>query len=194
MNILIVVAHLDDETFGMYGTIQKLSKNNNVIIYSLCRGRNEINAEARLKVISELYEKVLVDEYYDLHLSDIYQKDIANSIRSIILGNNINSVYTTAMDLHNEHQIVNQCTKVAIRNTSVKELYEMYIPVSSDIKQFTSERVVEIDLDEKIKACKKYETEINKKAINKIKTAHRFIGSKYNLKAAELFNVVFSIG
>jgi len=195
MNILIVVAHLDDETFGMYGTIKKLSKKHNVIIYSLCKGRDDINSKSRLKTIFNLYNtvNVLVDKYYDLHLSDEYQKDIASSIRDVIIENEIDNVYTTSMDLHNEHQIINQCTKVAVRNTKVKSLYEMYIPGSSDIKHFTSEHIVEINLKEKLKACKKYNTEVNKITINKIKRANQFIGSKYNMKAAELFNVVFVI-
>jgi len=193
MNILVVVAHLDDETFGMYGTIKKLLKEHNVIIYSLCKGRDDINANKRIKAIFKIYENILVDQYYDLHLSDEYQKNIASSIHNVITENEIDSVYTTAMDLHNEHQIINQCTKVAVRNTNVKSLYEMFIPGSSDIKKFTSEYVVGINLKEKLKACKKYKTEINKSTINKIKRANQFIGSKYNMKAAELFNVVFDV-
>jgi len=123
---------------------------------------------------------LIKEQYYDLHLSDEYQKNIASSIHNVITENEIDSVYTTAMDLHNEHQIINQCTKVAVRNTNVKSLYEMFIPGSSDIKKFTSEYVVGINLKDK-------------STINKIKRANQFIGSKYNMKAAELFNVVFDV-
>jgi LmbE family N-acetylglucosaminyl deacetylase len=195
MNILVVVAHLDDETFGMYGTIKKLARKNKVIIYNLCKGRDDENSTSRLKTIFGLYdtENILVDKYYDLHLDDEYKKEIASSIHDVINENNIDIVYTNSMDLHNEHQIVNQCTKVAVRNTAVKKLLEIYIPGSSDIKNFPSEYVVEININEKLNACKKYKTEVNKNTINKIKRAGQFIGSKYNLKSAELFNVVFNI-
>jgi len=193
-NILIVVAHLDDETLGMYGTIQKLQENNNIIIYVMCKGRDKKNSDERLKVIFNLYKHknidIIVDEYYDLTLNQEPYNIIADKIRKTIIENNIDTVYTNAMDLHFEHCIINKCTKVASRNI-IKKLYEIYIPVSSDIKQFTSEYIVKIDLKEKIKACQKYKTEINKNTINKIKRFNQYIGSKYNKKSAELFNVVF---
>ena len=37
-NILIIASHIDDAELGMGGTIAKLSKNNNITLYILCKG------------------------------------------------------------------------------------------------------------------------------------------------------------
>jgi len=194
-NILIMVAHLDDETFGMYGTIQKLKKDNNVLIYVMCKGRDDKNSEQRLKTIFEIYDgaNIIVDRYYDLTLDKEPQNILANRIKNVISENNIDVVYTNANDLHFEHCTINRCTKVAIRGTRVKELLEIYIPGSSDITQFNSKVLETIDIDDKLDKCKMYNSEISDDVINKIKSASTFIGSEHNLGACEMFNLVFKI-
>jgi len=191
-NILVVVAHLDDETFGMHGTIQKLKKDNNITIYVMCKGRDNKNSDQRLKAIFKIYKdiNVIVDSYYDLTLDRESQNIISDKIRNVIIENDIDVVYTNANDLHFEHCIINRCTKVASRDI-VKELYEIYIPGSSNITQFNSKVIENINITNKIDACKKYSTEISNNLINKIEISSKFIGLSFNYDNAELFKLIY---
>jgi len=188
MKILVIVAHLDDETFGMGGTLIELSKNNTVKVISACKGRN-IDIESRTKVFHDLGKKygykTEILGYNDLSLHDIPLSELSNILKSKIDSFNPSVVYTTANDLHYEHGIINRCVKVAIRNTSVKKLLEIFIPGSSDFNTFNINSYKQIKIHKKIKSVKKYETEISKKLIQKIKYFHKFMNN------SECFRIIF---
>jgi len=196
MNILVVVAHLDDETFGMFGTLEKY-KNNNIKVVSICKGRRNQNYEDRklnfIENMNLIGVKYKIFDYFDLELYKESQAIVSDIIRNEIITHKTDILFCTAPDLHQEHKIINQCTKVAVRNTQVKKFYEIFIPGSSDISYFKSPFLVDINITNKLEACKNYKSEI-KDNINIIKDSAIYIGTKYNMKTAEMFNVVFDKG
>ena len=193
MNILVVVAHLDDETFGMGGTLIELSKEHNVKVVSVCKGRNSEDSPCRIKTFKELGKKynykTKILEHWDLTLYKFSPALLADEIKNEIKKFNPEVIYTVAEDIHTEHKLVNACVKVAVRNTDVKKLLEIFIPGSSNINTFTINQVQKINLEEKIKNCKMYSSEIGNK-IPLIEYFHKFIGLNYNEKPSEVFYVV----
>jgi len=199
MNILVVVAHMDDETFGMYGTLKKLTNhtNHNVKVISLCIGRESQDRSSRYLAFKHNMELLNIDYkvlgYFDLELYKESPAKIANIIKSEIDSFNPSILFCNAKDLHTEHELINRCTKVAVRNTSVNKLLEIYIPGSSDITQFNAPFISELSDDEvssKIEACNQYTSEI-KDNLKIISSSMGFIGSQHNMNKAELFNIVF---
>jgi len=197
MNILVVVAHLDDETFGMYGTLEKISKNNNVTVLSLCKGRTEDNSRKRIKTFEELGKtvgyKTDITGFFDLTLYKEKPSTIADIIREKIISTKAEKVYCTANDLHIEHGIINTAAKVAVRNSTVNELLEIYIPGSSDISKFQNKVIENIDIISKLCACGSYESELNDKTLPHIRSAAEYIGHENYTEPSELFNLVFKI-
>lgn len=136
MKTLIVVAHLDDETFGMGGTLAEICMDGQEVkVVSLCHGRNIENSALRMGAAVENQQQfgfqLQVYPYYDMTLESLLKKDITKLIENEINSFKPERVFTVSEnDLHQDHQIVSHCTKIACRpsRTSVKELYEFKIP------------------------------------------------------------------
>ena len=55
-NILFIYAHLDDETILSYGTLAKLTKNNNILLVTLCgNGREDDYTKYRAKQYYQIW-------------------------------------------------------------------------------------------------------------------------------------------
>ena len=195
MNILVIVAHLDDETFGMGGTLMELAKTNNVKVISVCKGRNSEDSVSRIKTFKELSKKynykTKIFDYWDLQLYKVSPAVLANEIVDEIKKFQPEVIYTVAEDLHTEHKLINTCVKVAIRNSSIKRFFEIFIPGSSNINSFTINKVIEIDLKQKLENCSMYQTEIRANTLKLMEHFHKFIGLNFGCRNAEAFNLVF---
>jgi LmbE family N-acetylglucosaminyl deacetylase len=170
MRTLIVVAHLDDETIGMGGSLLKMCKSNplNIRILVLCKGRDEKNSSSRLqafaKIQNELKCQIVVEDFYDMELDGVHLKEITKIIEGEMNDHSPDIVFTVSEnDLHQDHQLVSKATKIACRpeRSSVKELYEFEIPGCQPFNSTYYDTTVDITavLFEKIRLCKLYDTE-----------------------------------
>ena len=134
---LIVVAHLDDETFGMGGTLAQMCLVNpeNVKVKVLCNGRDDANSLARIGAFLEIQRmlgfKWVIHGYLDMELEMVPLKEVTSLIEYEIETFMPQRVITLSEnDIHQDHKIVSHATKIAARpaRTSVEEIYEFKTP------------------------------------------------------------------
>jgi LmbE family N-acetylglucosaminyl deacetylase len=131
--ILVIVAHPDDETFAMGGTMAKLSGCHEIhVLY--CSGGETSSGECRQKYTDEVKEILGIHKTYHLSFPDqtLFSAGIElnNSIAKIVEEVKPEIVYTHAVeDLNSDHRTVHQAVMVACRprGGSVKELYTFCI-------------------------------------------------------------------
>jgi LmbE family N-acetylglucosaminyl deacetylase len=205
LKTLVVVAHLDDETFGLGGTLLKLCKedHNNVKVLVMCKGRDRENAEIRMENFYEIFTRLrcvgVICDNYDLTLHEKPLNVLADIISDHIRRFEPDTVICTGIDdIHQEHGIVSRATRVACRphTTNVKELLEFKIPGSST-EDYNIAVDITDELPEKIDLCGRYVTEIkdgkvHPNSIQGILDINIGDGTRFGLGAAELLRVVWS--
>jgi len=169
MKILVVVAHLDDETFGIGGSLLKWKDTHDIKIISLCHGRDNENTikrkDAFKKVQSKLGCQARVYHYRDLYLdterlgtlTQIIENEIKEFCPDIVITNSEN-------DIHQDHKITSHAVRIAARpnrNNNIKELLEFQIPGSEPFSSTYFETIVDISdvILDKNEMCMYYETE-----------------------------------
>ncbi len=150
-NILIVVAHPDDEVLGCGGTIAKYANGNQIYVAILGEGissRYARREEARRNELLELQKqsrkagRVLgVKEHFfcnfpDNRFDSVTFLDIVKKIESIIVKVKPERVYTHhSGDLNIDHRITFQAVLTATRPTGdspVREIYAFEVPSSTE--------------------------------------------------------------
>ena len=119
MNILLFIAHADDETLGVGGIIPLLKQKGHNIQITLA---SDGHIQARKTGIHNLsgFEKACallgVDEVQYLHLEDQYfdKYPIAEiSNKALAVSGNPDIIFThTASDLNKDHRIINEAAKI----------------------------------------------------------------------------------
>ena len=134
---LIIAAHLDDESFGMGGTLAQMCLHdpNSVKVKVLCHGRDEVNSKARVGAFLEIQKmlgfKWAIHGYNDMELEMVPLKEITNLIEWEIDMFKPERVFTLSEnDIHQDHKIISHATKIAARpsRTSIEEIYEFKTP------------------------------------------------------------------
>jgi len=219
--ILIVVAHSDDETIGMGGTIKKHSENGDkVLAISMTNGvsaRNDISKidiEKRL-IASENACKILgfqwVDrfDFPDNKMDSCSMLDIVKSIEEIKERFNPSLVYThSRSDLNIDHRVVVSAVLTAFRplpNECCKELRLFEVPSSTDFGhecitgRFDPNLYIDISNTwlAKLKGLKSYSQEIREyphsRSFEAIENLAKIRGNQVGIKMAEAFQVIRKI-
>ena len=169
MRTLIVVAHQDDESFGLGGTITKMCRENpdELQILSICKGREGGNVEEReeafCNVVTELGCIGTWCDYYDLTLDNVPLKELADLIADHIRRHQPERVICTSIDdIHQDHVVVAKATRIACRpfnQTTVKSLYEFKIPGSS-VGEFNIAVDIGDVMEEKMGLVEYYKSEV----------------------------------
>ena len=180
-DILVVVAHPDDEVLGAGGTIAKLSKDNDMYLCILGKGiasRGGDNIDDRkeemvkkAKKAAEIIgiKKVHFSDFPDQMYETVPLLEINKSIERIIDDLNPDMVLTHSnVDLNRDHRIVNESVLIATRPTkyqTVKKVITFEVPSSTEWNFNDSFRPnLFVDISEyqktKFKALHIYDTEM----------------------------------
>ena len=220
-NVLIIVAHSDDETIGMGGTIKKhVNKKDNVYAISMTDGvsarenssKKQINArlEASKKVSSLLgfkWEKSL--NYLDNSLDTYPMLEIVKTIEKIKLKINPNIVYTHSFaDLNIDHKIVSNAVLTAFRPIPYETCEEIRLFEVSSSTDYGHKNItgkfepnlfvnIEDTWIDKLNALKFYKEEIKEyphsRSYKGIENLAKVRGNQVGLDMAEAFEVIRKI-
>lgn len=141
---MIILAHLDDETFGLGGFMNRFNPYN-VRILIMCNGRNEENHKTRIINFKKNMAKYGygfkfdVLDYKDLTLQKYLITELTDKIDYFVDEFKPNIIITNSEDdIHQDHTIVSKAVKISCRPTRrdfIEEIYELKIPGS---EPFTS--------------------------------------------------------
>jgi LmbE family N-acetylglucosaminyl deacetylase len=208
MNILITVAHPDDETIGMGGTIKKLSKNNEITLCVMTDGTSaQYDDKKMIKVRQDACRKagkiLGISKFHfldfpDMKLDSISHVEINKELEKIIKIIKPTILYSTSYnDLNKDHQKVFESCSVISR------------PISSKIKQFICFEIggrnktpfnpntyvdISKELPFKLKALNQYKTEIHpfphQRSLKFIESLSHVRGVESGFKNAEAFQLI----
>lgn len=173
--ILFVLSHLDDETFGFGGMLNRLKIDNDIHFMVMCKGRDEANSKARLNTFMRILVKYNITkndfylgEEYDMEIDNILLKNLTEIIQENIDKIQPDIIITNSYaDLHQDHQKVSHAVKICCRRKVAAELYELHIPGCEPFpsKNFekayfdTSFKLTDEEFQIKNEMCKMYSTE-----------------------------------
>lgn len=211
-DILVVVAHPDDEVIGMGGTISKLTKlGNRVTVMFLATDAKKANElvedipnVSKYKMMKES-SYMLGCDFLDLGF-DVLLLDktptflLAKKIVSLCEKHNIRPeiVFThDSNDRHKDHKAVNEATLLAFRpNSGIKKLYSFEIPGSSQGFDPNHFEDVTRDFFDKVEALKCYDSELKEFpgiiSIQSMESLAKVRGSQIGVEKAEGFKTIFS--
>ncbi len=211
MNIIVVAAHPDDEVIGMGGTIKKLSKDHHITLCVVSEGasaqysdkkmiqvrKNACKASGKILGISEF----VFFDFPDMRLDSIPHLEINRELEKIIKKLHPKIVYSTPHnDLNKDHQKVFESCLVVTRplSSTVKQLLCYELPgLMREPFHSTLYENIEKELSFKIKAFKKYKSEVMKfphpRSIESIENLAIHRGIESGLQKAEAFELIRSI-
>jgi LmbE family N-acetylglucosaminyl deacetylase len=213
MNVLVIIAHPDDEAYGPYGTITRLVQDGHTVqIACLCNGERpgaESVAAGRVAVFKSNCERL--GAQWRIWNSPDLSLELNNTISlltQIVTKFRPAVVYThNISDINHDHQIVAEATMVACRpkpECSVNELYFYEVPSSTDWAfsqlqpAFQPTTYVDISnvIENKQAALSEYVTEIYKfpdaRSVEAMTTLAKYRGFQVGFEYAEAFRLVFA--
>jgi len=211
MNILVIVAHPDDEVLGMGATIFKLSKKNKIHLCVVSEGVSAQYSDEKMikirkdqcikagKILGILDFKFL--NFPDQKLLEIPHLEINIEIEKIIRKWKPKIVYTSPYhDLNSDHKRVFESTLTASRpsSNSVKKLlcYELPGFVKEPFRPNTYVDITK-EITKKIESFKIYKNEVMKfphpRSIKAIENLAIQRGIECGLRKAEAFQLIKSI-
>ena len=220
--ILIVVAHSDDETIGMGGSISRHNKlGDNVIAISMTNGvgaRNDTNLseiKVRKKSANEASSKLgfkwgVCFDFEDNKMDNYPLLDIVKCIEKIKKEYEPNIVYTHAnSDLNVDHRVISNAVITAFRpqpNEKCAEIRLFEVPSATDfgIKDITGifspnlfVGLTNKDWEAKLNALNSYGSEIKEyphsRSIQAIQNLANLRGNQVGLEMAEAFQIIRKI-
>ena len=215
-NVLIIVAHPDDEILGCGATMAKHVKNGDKVkVVFLADGFssrvNDINRYSSAEKASKFLgcmEPVFLN-FPDNQLDTIPLLDIVKKIEKSIESFQPSIIYTHHYgDLNIDHQLTHKAVITASRpryKFTVKEIYSFEILSSTHWQslsmgnEFIPNYFVDVNefMDIKMSALQCYDSEImdypNARSYNAVENLAKFRGSLVGLRAAEAFVVLRNI-
>jgi len=208
---LVICAHLDDESFGLGGMLLNMTESNpmDTKVISLCNGRDPENKIAReaafTSIMSDLGCLYKIHKYDDLTLDKENYLNLVKIIQDEVDTFRPARVFTTSEhDIHRDHQIMAEATKLACRplkKCSVKSLYQFKIPGPSNWDFNNSNFNVAFDISKymskKLEFCSRYESEVKAKdsygpcSIKGIESCNHTDGMIFGYAFAELARLIY---
>lgn len=213
MNVLFVIAHPDDEAYGPYGTMARLSKEGHAVtLVCLCNGERpgaESVAADRVVALKTNCEQLGVEwKIWNNPDLSLELNSTAHLLTQLVNMHTPDVVYThNISDMNHDHRIVAEATLIACRpkpECSVNELYFYEVPSSTDWTfsqvQPAFEPTTYVDISEFVEAKQhalaKYSTETysfpDARSVEAMITLARYRGFQVGFENAEAFRLVFS--
>jgi LmbE family N-acetylglucosaminyl deacetylase len=210
--ILIFAAHPDDIEFGMGGTLAKLTQSYHITVCIFCKGnkpgREDVEND-RLRAFNFNKKQLKINEviqhsYSDVSLDTIPFIEISSLCKKIVDEVKPSIVFTQySGDIHQDHRIVSQATRIACRpreSCSVHELYEYSIPGSTEWSFTDTKFNTFFDISNytsiKYECISRYKTEVKTEIdplnLEYIKHRDLYYGGLFGYRAAEPFINIFS--
>ena len=217
-NVLICVAHRDDETIGCGGTIYKhFLQGDNVFCLSMTDGvsaRSNVDTITKKKIKQRIQNSIKAskilkfkwidhdENFPDNQLDTVPLISVIQLIEKVKKEVKPTIVYTHAdSDLNVDHRIVSAATQTVFRpifGEICKKIYAFEVPSSTDysIKQFEPNYFVNINKEwiKKISALKAYGNEVLKtktsRSLMGLKTNAALRGYMSGQKFAEAFRII----
>lgn len=222
MNILAVVAHPDDETLGVGGTLAKHIQNGDRVLVCIVadgvRARSKVKSDIKLqincakKACSALgINKVVFLGFRDQHLDAFPLLKITKKIEEVVVKFKPDILYTHYYgDLNMDHRITFEAVMVASRpySSTVKKIMCFETPSSTEwnipVKYTFAPNVYENihkTLDLKLKALSEYsKTAFNEvkdfpypRSVEAVKSLAKHRGSAAGFMSAEAFVLIREI-
>ena len=220
-NILVVVAHTDDETLGLGGTIAAHTLlGDNVYGIAMTNGVSSRNNKTNLKI--KIRKKAAISaskiiglkwikggNFADNAMDDTPLLEIIKIIENAKSKINPSIIYThSSNDLNIDHRIVCEATLTAFRpqpNETWEEIRTFEVPSSSDYGHksitgfFHPNLYINISKtwEKKLKALTKYKMEMRDKPHSRsfegLKNLAKYRGNQVGLQYAEAFEVIRKI-
>ncbi len=210
MNILFILAHPDDESYGPAGTIAKLAQDHNVTVVSLCNGSrpgNDNVAAYRSGIFSRNCELVNAKwKIYNSQDCTLEYDSVLKTVEALVDFDKPDVVYThNISDIHRDHRLVAECCMVACRpkpESTVQALYMCEIPASTEwgfgqFGDFKPNTFVDITdfMPHKIKMLEQYKSEVYKhpdaRSVENMRVLAEKRGMNVGVRFAEAFQLVF---
>lgn len=209
--ILIIAAHLDDFELGMGGTTAKLCRDNQVYLLVICKGdrpgHEKVDSLRKAACINNCRDigihNTTFHDYSDTRLDQISQTELCSLVYNHIQANKPTTVYTHySDDVHRDHCIVSDVTRVACRmrqSSPVDKLYEYTIPGSTEWRheprQFNVFEDITDHANDKMEMINRYYTELRDApdpiSLSMIGARDKYHGSLCGYDRAEIFKLVF---
>lgn len=215
--ILIIAAHPDDEVLGCFGTVSKMIKNGDEA-YTLILSKGKTSRNEGKQEQQELADEMQLANN-SIGITKIFQLDFPDNafdsvpLLSIIqeiekIKNSIkpNIIFTHYQhDINIDHQITAKAVLTAsrpIQGETVKELYFMEIPSSTEWNSYTQQTAfipnvfsnIENTIEDKVNAMAFYQSELREsthpRSLEHIKLYAKTNGTKVGLPYAEQFILV----
>ena len=209
MNILVVVAHPDDEVLGMGGTILKhANQGDKVTVAYLATGitsRRSSNYQNISSYTTNKKEETSMSRQIKKLRNDAKKVCKFLKVKKLILENKPERIYTSHHgDLNIDHKIMFEATLAACKPTElpVKEIICFELLSSTEWSfsyKFKPNYFINIknELDEKIKAMQMYKNEIRKyphpRSSESIKNSAYRWGAASGCYSAEAFEIIRKI-
>lgn len=216
MRIMVIAAHMDDETLGLGGTIAKhVAANDEVTICIACKRAYNHQFDSRLveEEKSASLEAAKQLGVYDVRFLDLRDELLDERLLDIIIPLekclgliNPSVVYTHHRgDPNQDHRAVFQASLVVCRSFAAQHMERLLayeVPSSTDIAPPFPESAfqpnyytnIESFLDRKVQALKAYKRELREfphpRSIEGIKVLAQKRGMEIGFKAAEAFMVI----
>lgn len=220
-NILIIVAHSDDETIGMGGTIVNHTKNGDkVFAVSMTNGVGSRDAQSKgdinkRAIAADKASRILGFEWLQAGKFSDNEMDKSSLIEVVKFIENIKNllkpdiVYThSSSDLNIDHRIVSEAVLTAFRpqpNEKCREIRAFEVSSATDYghKSVTGSFYPNLFIDisdtwgEKLLALKEYASEMrdypHTRSFEGIENLSKLRGNQVGLRQAEAFEIIRKI-